>query len=384
MFNLVKYVKNDQIKLTNEGIKRKMRARINVRAYMRTFDFKIDYLKLLQPDIVAMLTTIHERKGEQSVQPEREVVEQLLEIAMIQSTEASNRIEGIITTDDRLKKLVQQKTMPKNRSEREIAGYRDVLATIHENYSYIPPRPSMILQLHRDLYKFSGKSIGGSFKATDNVIAEELPDGTRRVRFAPLSAWETPQAMDDLCAAFDRAIQDPECDPLLLIPMFILDFLCIHPFSDGNGRMSRLLTLLLLYRAGYAVGKYISLEKLIADSKETYYEALADSSQNWHEGTNDYAPFVRYLLGVIAAAYRAFDDRLRLLKNSGNSKSARIRELIRAHLGRITKSEIMAQCPDISQVTVQRTLAELIERGEIIKIGGGRYTSYTWNREAEK
>ena len=173
---------------------------------MRTFDFKIDYLKLLQPDIVAMLTTIHERKGEQSVQPEREVVEQLLEIAMIQSTEASNRIEGIITTDDRLKKLVQQKTMPKNRSEREIAGYRDVLATIHENYAYIPPRPSMILQLHRDLYKFSGKSIGGSFKATDNVIAEELLDGTRRVRFAPLSAWETPQAMDDLCAAFDRAI----------------------------------------------------------------------------------------------------------------------------------------------------------------------------------
>ena len=351
---------------------------------MRTFDFKIDYLKLLQPDIVAMLTTIHERKGEQSVQPEREVVEQLLEIAMIQSTEASNRIEGIITTDDRLKKLVQQKTMPKNRSEREIAGYRDVLATIHENYSYIPPRPSMILQLHRDLYKFSGKSIGGSFKATDNVIAEELLDGTRRVRFAPLSAWETPQAMDDLCAAFDGAIKDPECDPLLLIPMFILDFLCIHPFSDGNGRMSRLLTLLLLYRAGYAVGKYISLEKLIADSKETYYEALADSSQNWHEGTNDYAPFVRYLLGVIAAAYRAFDDRLRLLKNSGNSKSARIRELIRAHIGTITKSEIMAQCPDISQVTVQRTLAELIERGEIIKIGGGRYTSYTWNREAEK
>ncbi len=351
---------------------------------MRTFDFKIDYLKLLQPDIVAMLTTIHEHKGEQSAQPEREVVEQLLEIAMIQSTEASNRIEGIITTDDRLKKLVQQKTMPKTRSEREIAGYRDVLTTIHENYAYIPPRPSMILQLHRDLYKFSGKSIGGSFKATDNVIAEELPDGTRRVRFSPLSAWETPQAMDDLCTAFDRAVQDPECDPLLLIPMFILDFLCIHPFSDGNGRMSRLLTLLLLYRAGYVVGKYISLEKLIADSKETYYEALADSSENWHEGTNDYAPFVRYLLGVIAAAYRAFDDRLRLLKNSGNSKSARIREMIRAHLGRITKSEIMAQCPDISQVTVQRALAELIERGEIIKIGGGRYTSYTWNREAEK
>ena len=185
---------------------------------MRTFDFKTEYPKLLQPDIVAVLTAIHEQKGERSVQPESEAVEQLLEIAMIQSTEASNRIEGIITTDDRLKKLVQQKTMPKTRSEREIAGYRDVLSTIHGNYAYIPPRPSMILQLHRDLYKFSGKSIGGSFKAEDNVISEELPDGTRRVRFSPLPAWETPQAMDELCAAFDSAIGDPECDPLLLIP----------------------------------------------------------------------------------------------------------------------------------------------------------------------
>ena len=172
-------------------------------------------------------------------------------------------------------------------------------------------------------------------------------------------------------------------DPLLLIPIFVLDFLCVHPFNDGNGRMSRLLTLLLLYRAGYQIGKYISLEKIISDSKETYYEALQDSSYGWHDGTNDYGPFVRYLLGTILAAYRAFKERAGLLTAEKLSKPGRIREIIRSHLGRITKAEIMAQCPDISQVTVQRALADLMAKGEILKISGGRYTSYTWNRENE-
>ncbi|MBQ3864815.1 MAG: Fic family protein, partial [Clostridia bacterium] len=229
----------------------------------------------------------------------------------------------------------------------------------------------------------SGKSIGGSFKNSDNIIAEELPDGTQRVRFQPVAAWETSEAMDNLCSAFDKAIHDSEMDPLLIIPMFILDFLCIHPFNDGNGRMSRLLTLLLLYRVGYIVGKYISIEKLISDSKETYYEVLQDSSYGWHEGTNDYAPFVRYLLGVIVAAYRDFSSRVQLLTTSGLSKPDRIRELIKGHIGKITKSEIMAMCPDISQVTVQRALTELLKNNEITKIGGGRYTSYVWNGEEQ-
>ncbi len=352
---------------------------------MRQFEYKKEYAKLLSPDVVGMLTAIHEYRGEQNlfIEAKSDVLEQLLEIAKIQSTEASNRIEGIITTDERLKKIVRDKTMPKTRSEKEIAGYRDVLTTIHESHDYIPPRPSMILQLHRDLYKFSGKSIGGSFKNSDNIIAEELADGTQRVRFQPVAAWETPEAMDNLCSAFDKAINDSEMDPLLIIPMFILDFLCIHPFNDGNGRMSRLLTLLLLYRAGYIVGKYISIEKLISDSKETYYEVLQDSSYGWHEGTNDYAPFVRYLLGVIVAAYRDFSSRVQLLTTSGLSKPDRIRELIKGHIGKITKSEIMAMCPDISQVTVQRTLTELLKNNEITKIGGGRYTSYVWNGEEQ-
>ena len=271
--------------------------------------------------------------------------------------------------------------MPKTRSEKEIAGYRDVLTTIHESYDYIPPRSSMILQLHRDLYKFSGMSIGGNFKNSDNVIAEKLPDGTQRVRFQPVSAWETPETMDRLCDEFIKSVNDPEMDPLLLIPMFILDFLCIHPFNDGNGRMSRLLTLLLLYRSGYIVGKYISIEKLITDSKETYYEVLQESSYEWHEGTNDYLPFVRYMLGVIAAAYREFSSRVKLLSTGGFTKAERIRKLIKDHLGKITKAELMELCPDISQATVQRTLAELLANGEITKIGGGRYTSYIWNGE---
>lgn len=352
---------------------------------MRDYDYSKIYDGLLAPDIVALLTQIHEFKGEQTlfIEAKSDTLTQLVEIARIQSTEASNKIEGIHTSSDRLKKLVQEKTMPQSRSEREIAGYRDVLATIHENHDYIPLKPSTILQLHRDLYRFSGKAIGGSYKNADNVIEEKDAEGSKFIRFRPVAAWETPEAVERACAAFHDACQNAEYDPLLLIPVFILDFLCIHPFNDGNGRMSRLLTLLLLYRTGYIVGKYISIEKLIEQSKETYYEALQESSAGWHENENRYEPFVRYMLGVIVAAYRDFSSRVQLLAASGLSKPERIREIIKGTLGKITKSEIMKKCPDISQITVQRTLNDLQKRGEIIKIGGGRYTTYTWNRERD-
>ena len=351
---------------------------------MRTFDYRAVYPSLLSPEIVGYLSQIHEYKGQQNlfIEAKPDALSELLDIARIQSTEASNRIEGIYTSDDRLKKLVQSKTMPRTRNEREIAGYRDVLATIHENHDFIPPRPGMILQLHRDLYKFSGMNVGGAYKATDNVIAEER-EGERFVRFVPVEAWQTPEAIEQICHALNDALSDPQIDPLLVIPLFILDFLCIHPFSDGNGRMSRLLTLLLLYRSGYIVGKYISVEKAIADSKETYYEALHDSSIGWHERTNDPLPFVRYMLGVIVSSYREFSSRVELLTNRGLSKPDRVREIIRGSLGKITKAEIMAKCPDISQITVQRTLAELLQNHEIIKLSGGRYTAYVWNRENE-
>ena len=351
---------------------------------MRNYDLQNKWQKLLTPDIVALLTQIHEFKGEQNlfIEAHSDTLTQLVEIAKIQSTEASNKIEGIYTSDKRLKKIVLDKTTPRTRNEQEIAGYRDVLATIHESYEYIPLRPSMILQLHRDLYKFSGMSIGGSYKNADNVIAETDAQGNRFIRFQPVPAWETAEAMEMACQAYDQAVQSG-ANPLLIIPMFILDFLCIHPFNDGNGRMARLLTLLLLYRSGYIVGKYISLEKVIEQSKETYYETLQQSSFGWHENENNYAPFVRYLLGTIVAAYRDFSDRVQFLTTKGLSKPDRIRELIKTTLGKITKTEIMEKCPDISQATVQRTLIDLQKQGEILKLSGGRYTAYIWNRENE-
>lgn len=351
---------------------------------MRNYNLQNQWQKLLTPDIVALLTQIHEFKGEQNlfIEANSDTLTQLVEIAKIQSTEASNKIEGIYTSDERLKKIVLDKTTPHTRNEQEIAGYRDVLATIHGNYEYIPLRPNMILQLHRDLYKFSGTSIGGSYKNSDNIIAETDEAGNKRVRFQPVPAWETPDAVEQACKAYDDALQEG-ADPLLIIPMFILDFLCIHPFNDGNGRMSRLLTLLLLYRSGYIVGKYISTEKMIEQSKETYYETLQQSSVGWHENENDYAPFVRYLLGVIVAAYRDFSSRVQLLTTSGLSKPDRVREVIKGTLGKITKSEIMERCPDVSQVTVQRALNDLQKSGQIIKLSGGRYTAYIWNREID-
>ena len=352
---------------------------------MRNYNYQNTWQKLLTPEIVSLLTKIHEYKGAQTlfIEAKADTLTQLVEIAKIQSTEASNKIEGIYTSDERLKSLVSNKTMPQTRNEQEIAGYRDVLSTIHENHDFIPVKSSMILQLHRDLYKFSGKSIGGSYKNSDNVIAQKDAQGNKFVRFKPVSAWAVSSAMEEICKAFEEILDDGSVDPLLIIPMFILDFLCIHPFNDGNGRMSRLLTLLLLYRAGYIVGKYISIEKMIEESKETYDEALQSSSVNWHENENDYVPFVQYTLGVVVAAYREFSSRVMLLSTSNLSKPDRISELIKNTLGKITKAEIMEKCPDISQVTVQRTLNELAKNGCILKIGGGRYTAYVWNYDKE-
>ena len=350
---------------------------------MRSFDYNKKWEKLLTPGIVALLSQIHEFKGEQSlfIEAKADTLTQLVEIAKIQSTEASNKIEGIYTSDDRLKAIVKDKTTPKTRNEREIAGYRDVLNTIHENHDHIPIRPNIILQLHRDLYKFEGYDIGGKYKAADNIIEEEDAEGNKHIRFQPMAAWETPEAIENLCDEFNKAIDSQKIDPLLLIPMFILDFLCVHPFNDGNGRMSRLLTLLLLYQSGFIVGKYISLEKIIEDSKETYYEVLQDSSVNWHEGKNDYRPFVNYMLGVIIRAYRDFESRVELVTDPSISKADRISEIIRNHIGPITKSELLKMNPDISDTTVQRALADLLKSNKIIKIGGGRYTKYVWNTE---
>ena len=305
------------------------------------------------------------------------------DIARIQSTESSNKIEGIYTSDERLKKIVFDKTMPRNRNEQEIAGYRDVLNTIHENYDFIPIRATLLLQLHRDLYKFQGAGTGGVFKNVDNTIEELDENGNVRVRFQSVSAWETPEAVNQLCAAYNQVLKEPDVDPLLIMPMFILDFLCIHPFRDGNGRMSRLLTLLLLYQGGYFSGKYISIEKLIERTKDSYYEDLQASSMGWLEEINDYAPFVKYLLGVVVASYREFFERTKLITSVKMSKPERIAEEIKNHIGTITKAELVEQVPDVSQTTVQRTLTELTKQGKIIKLGAGRYIKYRWNWDQE-
>ena len=345
---------------------------------MRVFDYNKEPEKLLTPEIVQMVAGIHEHKGKQELFLEANIDElkTLLEVALIQSTGASNRIEGIFTSDKRLEELVSQKAEPRNRSEQEIAGYREVLATIHESYEYINPRPNIILQLHRDLYSYSQGATGGSYKNSDNVISETDAEGHQKARFIPVPAFQTGEAMDELCTRFLEAWEADRMDKLILIPMFILDFLCIHPFNDGNGRMSRLLTLLLFYKAGYIVGKYVSMEILIEKTKETYYEALQASSTGWHEGENSYEPFVKYYLGIMLKAYNEFESRVEHLKHRRISKPDRIKAMIDNKVGKITKKEIMELCPDISKVTVERTLTDLVKSGYIAKVGAGPSTGY--------
>lgn len=345
---------------------------------MREFDYVSTPKKLLTPEIVQMMGSIHEHKGKQELFLEANIDElkTLLEVAFIQSTGASNRIEGIYTSDNRLKELVYQKAEPRNRSEQEIAGYREVLATIHESYEYIQLLPNIILQLHRDLYSYSQKNVGGTYKNVDNVITETDSQGRQKTRFIPVPAFQTPEAVENLCSSFMDAWNKDQIDKMILIPMFILDFLCIHPFNDGNGRMSRLLTLLLFYKAGYIVGKYISIEMLIEKTKETYYEALQASSSGWHECNNSYEPFVKYYLGIMLKAYNEFEDRVEHSMHRKLSKPERIKELFEKKVGKVTKKEIMELCPDISKVTVERTLTALVKSGYIEKIGAGPSTGY--------
>lgn len=348
---------------------------------MHLFDYNTTPKKLLTPSIVKQISLLHEFRGKQElyISAKSDTLSALLDIARIQSTKASNRIEGIYTSDDRLHALVMEKAEPQSRSEEEIVGYREVLTTIHENYEYIPIRSNSILQLHRDLYSYSGKDIGGRFKNTDNIIAETDKEGNEHIRFMPTPAFQTPDAVEDLCNTLNEAIDKNIYDELLLIPMFVLDFLSIHPFNDGNGRMSRLLTLLLLYRSDYIVGKYISIEMLIEKTKETYYEALKESSIGWHNNQNDYLPFVSYYLGIILKAYQDFQERVEHLQGKTTSKSDRIRQVFDKRVGKITKTDIAVLCPDISITTIERTLKDMLKNGEIQKVGNGRGTGYVTN-----
>ena len=344
---------------------------------MKTFDYsKLNFN--LDTEILGYVAQIREYKGRQQlfISQKKEKLEKLVEIAKIQSTESSNKIEGIVSTNTRIKQLVQDKTTPKNRDEKEIIGYRDVLNIIHENFEYIPITPSYILQLHKYLYQYSNPDFGGKFKNTQNYIVANLPDGTSKVLFEPLNPIETPIAIEQLCKSFNRAISLGEIEPLLLIINFIKDFLCIHPFNDGNGRMSRLLTTLLLYRSGFVVCKYISLEKKIEKTKDSYYDVLEESSENWHEGTNDNTAFIKYILGIILSAYRDFDDRLNLIEDKISAYEM-VERIAKNQIGKFKKSDIQEYCPTLARQTIEKALKQLCDEGKIEKHGQASKTFYT-------
>lgn len=345
---------------------------------MREFHYDFLKEKRWDKDVLGYIGLIHEYKGKQQLYLKQKPMElsRLIEIAKIQSTESSNAIEGIVTTNQRLKQLMQEKTAPRNRNEQEIMGYRAVLDMIHESFEYMPISPNVILQLHKKLYSLFPTSFGGAFKSTSNEIDEIRADGSVIVRFKPLEPFETPEAVQRLCEEYNRIISSGEVDPLVVIPTFIHDFLCIHPFNDGNGRMSRLLTTLLLYKNGYVVGKYISLEKKIHDNKDDYYDALQSSSENWHEGKNDDTAFTKYMLGVILSAYRDFEERLEIVSEK-KSAIDMVKEAFNVKIGKVTKSDIMELCPSLSRSSVEKALRDLISIGYISKHGNGPSTFYT-------
>ena len=350
---------------------------------LRNFNLKNEAETILTNNIINLVSAIHEYKGKQTlyIEANHDILTSLLNIAKIQSIESSNKIEGIKTTDERINALINDKVKPKNRNEEEIAGYRDVLELIHENYENMDITPNVILQMHKYLYKYSSKSIGGKFKDSDNIIEETDEKGNKKVRFKPLSAFETPRAVEELCSSYNREIQENEIDPLFLIPIFILDFLSIHPFNDGNGRMSRLLTLLLLYKSGYIVGKYISIEKIVENTKESYYDTLQESSIEWQDNKNNYEFFVEYYLGIILSAYKDFSNRVEYISNKKMTIKERTETIIRNHLGKISKKEIANMCPDVSVGSIERVLNELLKEDKILKVTGGRYTKYIYHNK---
>ena len=344
---------------------------------MNTFNYKALENKTWDNEIMGLLSFIHEERGKQALYLKQnpEELEKLVEVAKIQSTEASNAIEGIRTTDTRLKQLMNDKTTPRSRDEKEIVGYRDALNTIHESFDYIPLQVNYILQLHQILLSHTESSYGGQFKNVQNYISASNQKGETFTLFTPLDPFETPMAMENLCEEYNRIIGDGKVDSLLVIPIFIHDFLCIHPFLDGNGRMSRLLTTLLLYRNGYYVGRYISLEAIISKNKDLYYDALYASQKNWHEGKDDPTPFIKYILGTVVAAYKEFEDRVNIVSDSVSTEDT-VRKAVQSTIGKFTKSDIREIIPSVGEKTLERYIKILCDKGEIEKHGAGKSTYY--------
>lgn len=344
---------------------------------MRNFNYSKIKDKKWDSEILGLVASIYRYQGKQELYLKQrpEELNKLIEIAKIQSTEASNEIEGIVTTSVRLKKLVEEKTTPRNRNEQEIAGYRDVLNVIHDNFDAIPISKNYILQMYKIMYSHMNNPMAGKTKNVQNYISATYPDGHTEVLFTPLSPFETPEALDNICSEYNKVIGNLELEPLIAIPIFIHDFLCIHPFNDGNGRMSRLLTTLLLYRSGFYVGKYISLEALISKNKPAYYDSLRQAGISWHEENEDVLPFVKYILGTILAAYKAFEDRFSIVEEKLPAIEL-VRKATLQKLGRFTKQDIRELCPHLSLSSIEGSLRKLVAEGEIKREGVGRATKY--------
>ncbi len=344
---------------------------------MRAFNYSKIKEQKWDSEVLGLIAAIYKEAGKQELYLKQrpEELEKLVEIAKIQSTEASNAIEGIVTTSTRIRQLVEEKTAPKNRNEQEIAGYRDVLSIIHESFDAIPITPNYILQLHKILYSHMNNPMAGRTKSVQNYISATYPDGRVETLFTPLDPFETPAALECICNEYNRVIGNMEVEPLIAIPTFIHDFLCIHPFNDGNGRMSRLLTTLLLYRNGFYVGKYISLEAKIAKNKDLYYDALNQAQHGWHDGTEDAVPFIKYLLGIILAAYKDFEERFALVETKLSALEM-VRRATMNKIGRFSKQDIRELCPSLSDSSIEGALRKLIELGEIKREGSGRTTCY--------
>lgn len=344
---------------------------------MRAFNYSEIKNQKWDSDILSLIAAIYKEAGKQEMYLKQrpEELEKLVEIAKIQSTEASNAIEGIVTTSTRISQLVEEKTAPKNRDEQEIAGYRDVLNIIHENFDAIPISQRYILQLHKILYSHMNNPMAGKTKSVQNYISATYPDGHVETLFTPLAPYETPEALDKICEEYNRVIGNMEVEPLIIVPIFIHDFLCIHPFNDGNGRMSRLLTTLLLYRNGFYVGKYISLEAKIAKNKDLYYNALGRSQDGWHEGMEDVVPFIKYLLGIVLSAYKDFEERFALVETK-RSALEMVRCATMNKLGRFTKQDIRELCPSLSISSIEGALRKLVASGELKREGVGKNICY--------
>lgn len=344
---------------------------------MRDFHYTAIREQKWDSEILGLIAAIYKEAGKQEMYLKQrpEELEKLVEIAKVQSTEASNAIEGIVTTSTRIRQLVEEKTAPRNRDEQEIAGYRDALNIIHENFDAIPITRNYILQLHKVLYSHMNNPMAGQTKSVQNYISATYPDGHTETLFTPLAPFETPEALDRICDDYNRVIGNMEAEPLIVIPIFIHDFLCIHPFNDGNGRMSRLLTTLLLYRNGFYVGKYISLEAKIAKNKDLYYAALRQAQEGWHEGTEDAVPFIKYLLGIILSAYRDFEERFSLVEQKKPALET-VRQATLSKIGRFSKQDIRELCPALSVSSIEGALRKLVASGELKREGNGKNTCY--------